>query len=1235
MTKLHATTLLACMFLTTCVTEYTYNWYGPVPDEGVTTDVTDKDMSGGDVVIDVGTETICTPQCDGRQCGPDMCGGDCWTYHYCPDTSDCLPACDDGNPCTGTETCNVKDGVCEQGEAVIIDDEIDCTSDSCDEETGQPVHEPDDTVCDNDKACDGLETCDPLQGCLPGDAPEIDDNVECTIDECDDQTGTVTHTPDNTACNDDKVCTTDSCDKSDGCVFTALDDGEAPDGECADGNPCTQNLCTAGECDNPLFPWDELLDEIAQGQCICEDIDACADLEDGDLCNGTLDCLPIPDDPTPDDPDDFKACQTAPGSIWADDGLYCNGLETCDPETGAQSPGTPPQVDDAFDCTTDSCDEENDVVVHDPVHALCDDGSVCTNDVCTKEDGCTYSEANPGAECIPEDPCTTDAACDKGQCKGTPRIDLALADGGCLGDNPCLTYGCTPDGGTFLCTQEANPQGMCTDDNECTVDDACIDGACIPGEPVDCNDNFDCTTESCIPETGQCTYSHNDAACDDSVPCTTDTCDGQGADGCLHETDDALCDDANPCTDDVCDPISDCIHTPNNAQCNDGDDCTLSDTCSNGECTGTPDLVNCADWDHDRVLGGADLCPYAFDPQQLDLDENLQPDACEQLDIIDLYTRPITLSQSGAPSQWRRTHEPFELPLTNGIVDDSVIGYWKLDDGQAVDYSGNGHHGTVIGATAGDGAFGDGDGGMVGDGSGYVDTEFALDMSTEDSFTLMAWFRVDSLGVLQTIVGADTGAVSPNRSQIWFGVNMVGQLTGGMRLKENKDWHEDVQVGAPVEPGKWYHGAWTYNSGSMAIYLDGSLADTAELLHKGTLQNPTTLCIGATSDLQAQEQFYGYLAGNIDEAIIFNRALTPDEIETYYRSSAPYGTRFAPGAQADFDDIRVTETSGPGDPEDTGTTVKRSRILGPRPHSDTACPATYDGVPVEDIPGIESRDDLCGVAAYWRLDGDATDVLGVHDGEIHGATPARGRFGDSAGSMQFDGDDFVLMPESEAYSFDPVQDDFTVELWVHPDGEGDPGQTILADRGEGNSPIAFRLTYNYNYKTFNLSSHDGVVGLDCATLGVFPAGSWYHVSMVFSQGQRNLYVNGQIACQGEYAAGAIAQARSLTMGRICTPECSSYFRGAIDEVIIHNVAKSADYIYHRSSPGVPKVRFLVNSEVENGGTEELPAYPMRDYMLHWGDGDAGMRPVCVGRCRWRRMLGIAQWVSRIRGLVAV
>ncbi|MCH7925466.1 MAG: hypothetical protein IIC51_08030 [Planctomycetes bacterium] len=84
--------------------------------------------------------------------GTPNCGGGC--------TSD--PECDDGDPCNGSETCDLGSGTCQPGTPINCDDSDACTDDGCDSGTGNCTHTP--TNCDDGDACT-VDTCDSVTGC--------------------------------------------------------------------------------------------------------------------------------------------------------------------------------------------------------------------------------------------------------------------------------------------------------------------------------------------------------------------------------------------------------------------------------------------------------------------------------------------------------------------------------------------------------------------------------------------------------------------------------------------------------------------------------------------------------------------------------------------------------------------------------------------------------------------------------------------------------------------------------------------------------------------------------------------------------------------------------------------------------------------------------------------------------------------------------------------------------------
>ena len=189
------------------------------------------------------------------------------------------------------------------------------------------------------------------------------------------------------------------------------------------------------------------------------------------------------------------------------------------------------KLDDGVACTTDSCDEENNVTVHTPVNSACDDGAWCDGaETCDAEEGC-----QPGIPPVLDDGVAcTDDSCDEATDTIVNTPNNANCDNGLWCD------------GTETC-------------------DATED--CQPGTPQDEDDGVDCTDDSCDEATDTIVNTPNNANCDDDDPCTTDICNpatGDPATGCRYDpvadckpcSTDAECDTGNVCLDEYCNAVS-------------------------------------------------------------------------------------------------------------------------------------------------------------------------------------------------------------------------------------------------------------------------------------------------------------------------------------------------------------------------------------------------------------------------------------------------------------------------------------------------------------------------------------------------------------------------------------------------------------------------------------------------------------------------------------------------------
>ena len=347
---------------------------------------------------------------DGNPCTNDACA----PGSGCVNTPNALP-CSDLDACTVGDVC--QDGKCVSGTPATCDDGNSCTLDQCVPATGC-AHSPVSGNCDDGNACTESDLCDATV-CKPGKPVTCNDGNLCTDDSCSPATGcayTLNSNPcddgdlcttgdfchlgmctggKNLLCDDGNSCTDDGCTKGVGCFHKA---NTAP---CNDGNACTlQDACSAGWCKGgKMLP--------------CDDANPCTD----DSCDPVTGCLHVPNNIACDDGDLCTvsdkclagACKAGPPAT-CDDAQFCNGSETCLPAKGCQ-PGLPPDLDDKLACTQDLCDEKADAVLHLPQDALCDDKLFCNGtEACAPlEGGC-----KAGTEPLLDDgnTCTADS-CDE------------------------------------------------------------------------------------------------------------------------------------------------------------------------------------------------------------------------------------------------------------------------------------------------------------------------------------------------------------------------------------------------------------------------------------------------------------------------------------------------------------------------------------------------------------------------------------------------------------------------------------------------------------------------------------------------------------------------------------------------------------------------------------------------------------------------------------------------------
>jgi len=267
------------------------------------------------------------------------------------------------------------------------------------------------------------------------------------------------------------------------------------------------------------------------------------------------------------------------------DGNQCDGAETCNPQTNAcTTAGTALNCNDGNRCTNDSCNtnpgggcvfaavannqqcaanallqrcvngQPADVQCNAQLGCLANQCATCGQNTC--ENGqrrvCTNGQLGAGQNCA------------QGQvCQGAGNCVFNCAQLTCADGNPCTDDGCNAQQGCVFTNDNTN---NCSDNNACTGNEVCQNGAC--SNPPNLTDGTgcggtniclggQCRAPVCTPNvTTQClngvpqrcnatgtAFVNTQPTCDDDDDCTRDVCDAQNA-TCTH----------NPITTGACAP---------------------------------------------------------------------------------------------------------------------------------------------------------------------------------------------------------------------------------------------------------------------------------------------------------------------------------------------------------------------------------------------------------------------------------------------------------------------------------------------------------------------------------------------------------------------------------------------------------------------------------------------------------------------------------------------------------
>jgi len=203
--------------------------------------------------------------------------------------------------------------------------------------------------------------------------------------------------------------------------------------------------------------------------------------------------------------------------------------------------------------------------------------------------------------------------------------------------------------------------------------------------------------------------------------------------------------------------------------------------------------------------------------------------------------------------------------------------------GNADDVSGNGNDGVVNGATLTADRFGNQDSAYSFDGSSdyvSVSTEF----SGYGDFSYSTWILIGSAGIAndtQSIIQTANGVLSYTQNSAALGLGIIEDRLGGTTGLPFTGYSYGVPIGDLATD--WFHLVFIGRSNNTAtLYLNGSEVNTGQRLTDtgGNGFYPETN-LGVIYDTRFDSHTH-FFSGSIDDAYIYDRALSPTEVSILY-----------------------------------------------------------------------------------------------------------------------------------------------------------------------------------------------------------------------------------------------------------------------------------------------------------------------------------------------------------------
>ncbi len=506
----------------------------------------------------------------------------------------------------------------------------------------------------------------------------------------------------------------------------------------------------------------------------------------------------------------------------------------------------------------------------------------------------------------------------------------------------------------------------------------------------------------------------------------------------------------------------------------------------------------------------------------------------------------------------------------------SLVGYWSfehvLSNGTVYDSSTYKNDGIMINFSSNNTVSGKYGSALEFDGmNDYVNLGTDLpDFGGTNQFTFSAWIYLSSGSSGGQVISRYDGGVE---GEFYLSINDTGYVC---YLREVPPY--GMTSNNPINYDAWSHVIVVYNGSDSSIYIDSNLDRTTS--HGSAASAPSTdVLIGARYDSGSPTEYFN---GTIDEVRIWNRALSPEEINASYNTGLYRLYHNFTGLEdgAYTYSAHTIDLAGNSNSTETRTitidTIKPLIDFVPPTEPDNKYihkNHTYINVTVTDTYSTSSFIDWNrSLVGYWSF--DSYNTTGIHDnstytnfgtfnGGLSTSDITAGKYGKA---LDFDGDNAFVDCGNDASL--NITNEITIEAWVKAD-------TITAwdcivmkesDNWDGYG-IYFDDSIGW------LAFYVGGYATNTAWVTI-STGSWHHIVGTYDKNagsdQVKLYKDGIEGGYPDTYTGSIStNTEPLVIG--ADSDGNYPFNGAIDEVRIYNRALSPEEINASYNTGLYKL----------------------------------------------------------------